>query len=121
MFNSGKGVAIRVKIQQWSAAGPQRVFTYKPAVAELSALDMAPGLQAGVSSVSGFSEALSEEQLKAISEQRMFIWVYGLIEYWDETFEKPRRHLRQFCSFYLPTSSDPQSLGVCPENNKTIE
>jgi hypothetical protein len=64
---------------------------------------------------------LTPEEVSAINDGRLRLYVYGIAKYVANVFDKPKHYTWHWCYWYDPKRPTPDAmlLTVCPEHNYT--
>lgn len=83
-----------------------------------SVTDLPPGPQNAITAPVQLQRALTIDEVEAVNDGRLKLFVYGIAEYTDPTFVTPRRLRWRWCYFYNPKSVRQDGLlWICPVHN----
>jgi hypothetical protein len=114
-YNTGKGPAYSVRIEQVASIGSTFTFKFFDKIA-VHADVMGIGSTAGRAKLTTISNLppLTESQFQDIVSGRKKLFVYGAVSFEEMTLPRPTAQAYTYCYYYDPADTGKTRLIICP-------
>lgn len=118
IYNPGRGRAIEMEARGWINLSNKLFFVYQKIDPPPSIVDL-PSNNGSVQNELELPSPLSTDLIAAIENGAIKLYTYGLVDYYDNTLEKPRQYTLHWCGVYNPKTQDKLLMSLCGEHNFT--